>query len=123
MSDFTRYIKAAVLCTIKPICENAYFNRAPAEYPKIRLELKRLGNSLPMKYTLFADFYGRIDEINALDDIADRVFSAFRGTLYSDDKVIITAHSESGGQDYVNDSAADIKHITATIPLRVIVKE
>lgn len=120
----TRDIQAAVVELIKPCCRSVYFNRAPAVYPRIRAELKRVKTPPPMlQYMLYLDFFGRIDEAAALQDIVDNVFRVLKSTFYNGDKLWLVAYPEDGDTDEISDTAADIKHIMASVPLRVMFKD
>ena len=117
-------IQAAIVEIIKPHCKSIYFNRCPAIYPRIRAEIKRLKTPPPvLQFMLYLDYYGKTDEAEQLKDIADRVYLALRAAQYENDRLIISIHSEGGEQDEIGDTAADVKHIMAAVPLRVIFKE
>lgn len=113
----TKQIKAAVISAVKTVSEKAYFERMSTDYPYVRLELKRMGGEMIAPYILFADFYGKIERADELEDMADRVFAALNGQIYSGDGIVIQSHGE--GMTAVADTAADIKHITANFSLRI----
>lgn len=120
----TKDIQAAVVEIIKPCCRSVYFNRAPAVYPRIRAELRRLKTAPPvMQYMLYLDFFSRSDEAAALQDIVDNVFRVLKSTFYNGEKLWLVAYPEDGDTDEISDTAADIKHIMATVPLRVMFKD
>lgn len=113
----TKYIKAAVICAVKPIIDNAYFERMSTAYPYVRLELKRMGGDVTSPYLLYADFYGKINEADELERIADEVFMALNRQIFSGADIVIQSHGES--MTAADDTAADIKHITESFSLRV----
>lgn len=113
----TKYIKAAVISAIKPIIDAAYFERMSTAYPYVRLELKRMGGDVASPYLLYADFYGKINEADELEEIADKCYKALNGQIFSGADIVIQSHGES--MTAADDTAADIKHITANFGLRV----
>ena len=120
----TKDVQAAVVELLKPCCRSVYFNRAPAVYPRIRAELRRVKTPPPVfQFMLYLDFFGRIEEAAALQEIADNVFRVLRGTFYNGEKLWLAAYPEDGDTDEISDTAADIKHIMATVPVRVMFKE
>ena len=115
-----KYIKAAIVSLIRPICKNTFFNRSSAVYPHIRLELKRLKTPPPcLQFILYIDYKAKLEKADELEELADKVQETFSGLMYKNDKIIMTAHPEQGEQSEVPDTAADLKRISAYIPLRV----